>query len=466
MKTLKPLIISGKEVLPLIEGGKGISVSTGQSAGAWAAAGAVGTFSGVYGDFYDENNKLVPLVFSGKTRKERSVELTSHAIKAAISQARIAHDISKGEGVIHMNVLWGITAIEQILCEVLAKTQNLVHGITGGAGMPFKMAEIAARYRVFYYPIISSARAFSLLWRKSYMNFKEWLGGVVYEDPWKAGGHNGISNSENPDIPEDPYPRVLALREIMNSYGLENVPIIMAGGVWFLRDWENWIDNEELGPIVFQLGTRPLLTVESPISKEWKQRLLTLQPEHIISNHFSPTGFYSLAVSNSFIKELQQRSSRQLSYSSEPTDDKTIPFVLNKLSNRTIYLSDEDSKKAHNWINNGFNKIMNSPDSTIMFLDEAKYNEIRTDQVNCAGCLSYCRFANWAENEEFTKLRSPDPRSYCIRKTLFNIAHSGSVEDNLMFAGRYAYLFAQDPFYSNNFIPTVQQLVDRILTGD
>ena len=28
------------------------------------------------------------------------------------------------------------------------------------------------------------------------------------------------------------------------------------------------------------------------------------------------------------------------------------------------------------------------------------------------------------------------------------------------------YKFKQDPFYSNGFVPTVKQLIDRILTGD
>ena len=37
---LKPVLISGKEVLPIVEGGKGISVSNGESSGAWALAGA------------------------------------------------------------------------------------------------------------------------------------------------------------------------------------------------------------------------------------------------------------------------------------------------------------------------------------------------------------------------------------------------------------------------------------------
>ena len=60
MKALKPLKISGREVLPLVEGGKGISVSNGESSGAWALAGGVGTFSGVNADSYDANGKLIP----------------------------------------------------------------------------------------------------------------------------------------------------------------------------------------------------------------------------------------------------------------------------------------------------------------------------------------------------------------------------------------------------------------------
>jgi len=55
VKPLNPLVISGREVLPLVEGGKGISVSNGESSGAWAATGSVGTFSGVNADSYAES---------------------------------------------------------------------------------------------------------------------------------------------------------------------------------------------------------------------------------------------------------------------------------------------------------------------------------------------------------------------------------------------------------------------------
>ena len=39
-------MISGKEVMPLIEGGKGIGVTNGLSSGAWAATGAVAAKAG------------------------------------------------------------------------------------------------------------------------------------------------------------------------------------------------------------------------------------------------------------------------------------------------------------------------------------------------------------------------------------------------------------------------------------
>ena len=60
MKPLNPILISGREVLPLVEGGKGISISNGESSGAWAASGGVGTFSGVNADSYDDARRPDP----------------------------------------------------------------------------------------------------------------------------------------------------------------------------------------------------------------------------------------------------------------------------------------------------------------------------------------------------------------------------------------------------------------------
>jgi NAD(P)H-dependent flavin oxidoreductase YrpB (nitropropane dioxygenase family) len=466
VKPLKPLIVSGREVLPLVEGGKGISVSNGESSGAWAASGGVGTFSGVNADSYDEQGNLIPQEYRGRTRRERHEELVAFAVRGGIHQARIAYEQSNGQGRIHMNVLWEMAASERVLHGVLEGAKGLINGVTCGAGMPYKIAEICANYGVYYYPIVSSARAFRALWKRAYHKFRDWLGGVVYEDPWLAGGHNGLSNSEDPTKPEPPHPRVIELRRFMREEcGLEGTPIFMAGGVWYLREWLDWLDNAEIGPVAFQFGTRPLLTQESPISPAWKQRLLTLDEGDVYLNRFSPTGFYSSAVINPFVEELRGRSERQVAYSSTPVGEHEWSFPVGARG-RTVYLTAADKLRASGWVANGYTEALRTPDSTLVFVTADKANEILTDQINCMGCLSACQFSNWAQNEQGTTGKKADPRSYCIQKTLQKISHSNDTENQLMFAGHNAYRFKNDPFYENGFIPTVKQLVERIQTGN
>ena len=122
----------------------------------------------------------------------------------------------------------------------------------------------------------------------------------------------------------------------MNSVGLNETPIVMAGGVWHLRDWKDWISNKELGPVAFQFGTRPLLTKESPISQIWKDRLLTLNKEDILLHRFSPTNFYSSAGKNSFIRELIDRKKRQLKTSLSKVGEMIVPLKLGKIKHSIL----------------------------------------------------------------------------------------------------------------------------------
>jgi NAD(P)H-dependent flavin oxidoreductase YrpB (nitropropane dioxygenase family) len=464
MFALKPLMISGREVLPLVEGGKGISVSNGESSGAWAAAGGVGTFSGVNADSFDGSNARIPQVYYGRTRRERHEELVAYAIKGAIAQARIAHETSHGQGRIHMNILWEMAAAERILHAVLEGAKGLIHGVTCGAGMPYRIAEICTHYGVHYYPIISSARAFRALWKRAYHRFREGLGAVVYEDPWLAGGHNGLSNAEDPRRPEPALPRLIELRKQLVEFGLPHTPIVMAGGVWRLDEWTDYIDNPDVGPIAFQFGTRPLLTQESPISPGWKKRLVELSKGDVLLHRFSPTGFYSSAVINPFLNELDDRSKRQIPYATAPVGEMTEALAVGARARR-VYVGASDKRHADAWIAAGFTEAMRTPDSTLIFVAPDKATEIHRDQINCMGCLSACLFSNWSQNDEGTTGKKADPRSFCIQKTLQDIAHSGDVDHELMFAGHNAYRFASDPFYANGFIPTVRELVDRLKTG-
>jgi NAD(P)H-dependent flavin oxidoreductase YrpB (nitropropane dioxygenase family) len=467
---ISKIVMGGREVWPLVEGGKGVAATNHLSSGAWAMAGGVGTISAVNADSYDPTGKIIPQIYSALTRRERHEELVEYAIEGAVQQVSRAYEMAstelqRGIGALNINVLWEMGGAPRILHGVLERTKGMVNGVTCGAGMPYKLSEIAAHYGVHYYPIISSARAFRALWKRAYSKAAEWLGAVVYEDPWLAGGHNGLSNAEDPRQPQDPYPRVAELRATMREAGIaDSIPIIMAGGVWRLDEWANWLDNPELGTIVFQFGTRPLLTKESPIPEGWKARLTTLQPGDISLHKFSPTGFYSSAVRNPFLIGLEGRSERQIAFSTTATGDHQ--FLLDVgVGRKNYYVTRDDLLHARGWHGAGFTEALKTPDNTLVFVTATEKAEIRKDQADCMGCLSQCAFSSWSEGETNTTGRLADPRSFCIQKTLQDIVHGGDPEQNLMFGGHSAYRFASDPFYSNGFVPTVKQLVDRILTG-
>jgi NAD(P)H-dependent flavin oxidoreductase YrpB (nitropropane dioxygenase family) len=465
-KGLTPINYNGREVWPLVEGGKGVAATNHASAGAWAAAGGIGTVSAVNADSYDAEGKIIPQIYRALTRRERHEELVQYAIDGAVEQVKRAFEIAGGKGAVNINVLWEMGGAQRVLHGVLERTRGMVAGVTCGAGMPYKLSEIAASYNVNYLPIVSSGRAFRALWKRAYSKAADWLAAVVYEDPWLAGGHNGLSNAEDPLVPQDPYPRVRDLRATMREGGIsDDVPIVMAGGVWYLRDWNDWIDNPELGKIAFQFGTRPLLTKESPIPEEWKNELMKLEEGDILLHRFSPTGFYSSAVRNPFLRNLEARSERQIAYSTEHAGDHIFPRDVG-VKGTNFWVTRNDLLRAREWFGLGFTSALKTPDNTLVFVSEEEKGVIRKDQADCMGCLSQCQFSSWADTETNSTGRLADPRSFCIQKTLQDIAHGGPVHENLMFAGHGAYNFKRDPFYSNGFVPTVKQLVDRILTGD
>ena len=109
----------------------------------------------------------------------------------------------------------------------------------------------------------------------------------------------------------------------------------------------------------------------------------------------------------------------------------------------------------------GYTQPMRTPDDTLIFVAPQNAREIRRDQADCMGCLSHCRFSNWTDHGDHTTGKPADPRSFCIQKTLQEIAHGrgAPLDDQLMFAGHNVYRFREDPFYANGFVPTVKQLV-------
>jgi hypothetical protein len=349
-------------------------------------------------------------------------------------------------------------ACEEILTKILEGAQKCIHGIVCGAGMPYDLGEIASKFGVYYYPIVSSARAFSALFRRSYRERQNFLGGVVYEDPWLAGGHNGLSNAEDPLKSADPYLRIVELREVMDGFGLQAIPIIIAGGVWWLSEWEDYINNRELGLTAFQFGTRAILTEECPVAKAWQPKLMSLKRGDVKLTQLSPTGFYSSAVNNKMLSDLLELQDRQV----KVVENSPLRVVL--ASGGEIGVEADQRENIVSWKEKGFSTAMLTPSDTVVFVTPEQARQILSDQKKCCCCLSSCRFSSWCQHKGSTG-KIPDPRSFCIQKSLQAAAHGGNPDENLVFAGHMAYRFREDPFYENNFIPTTQQLTERIVTG-
>ncbi|MBP5352695.1 MAG: nitronate monooxygenase [Alphaproteobacteria bacterium] len=462
MKSLSKINISGAMVYPLIEGGKGINGTDGKSSGSWAKEGGVGTISMVSPTEIDFSGSIIPEIFHEKIREKRHREMVEYAIKGGISQAQIAHDIAGNNGRIHINMLWEMADSQEVIIRVLEGTKGLIHGVTCGAGLPYNLGAIAAEHNVYYYPIVSSARAMAILWKRSFSHYAHYLGGVVYEDPWLAGGHNGLSNAENPLQPERPYERLVALRKTLTEIGLPDLPIIIAGGVWSLSDWQDYIDNPELGNVAFQFGTRPMITKESPISDAWKRLMLNTKKGDVILQKFSPTGFFSSAIKNQFLSNLMRRKKAEIPYSDSATDELTLLLPISPL--KAVYINPADKAKVEEQRNLGYSMIKETPDSTLVFLTPDEWLDIQKARAECVGCLSQCQFSGWSREKGSTG-KIPDPRTYCIHKTLMSIGHGGDIQNNLAFAGHNVYRFALDPLYAHNHIPSVHELFQAILNG-
>ena len=194
-------------------------------------------------------------------------------------------------------------------------------------------------------------------------------------------------------------------------------------------------------------------------------KIARIEARDVVLNQFSPTGFYSSAVRNNFLKELEERNKRQVKFSLKPEDDMLIELLFGRNGSRSVYITANDYTNVQIWQEQGFDVGMKTPDNTLIFVSQKQAEQIKKDQVACTGCLSACRFSGWKDRDEYTTGRLPDPRTFCMQKTLQNIIRLGNIDWELMFSGHNAFRFATDPFYKNKFIPTIKQLVARILTG-
>ena len=246
--------------------------------------------------------------------------------------------------------------------------------------------------------------------------------------PGSPAATTACRNAEDPLKPEDPYPRVKALRDTMRAEGIsDDVPIIMAGGVWYLArvgrlDRQSRARPDRL-PVrhaaAADRGKPDPAGLEGPAAHARGRR-------HPAAPLLADRLLFSSAVRNPFLRNLEARCERQIALfdawrrASTPCSSTSgvkgknfwvtpqRPAARARLGRRRLHRRAQDARRHGD--------LRHAAEERAM---------IRKDQADCMGCLSHCGFSSWKDHDDYTTGRLADPRSFCIQKTLQDIAHGG-----------------------------------------
>lgn len=271
---LRPLVLGGRELIPVVQGGMGVGVSAGGLAGAVAREGGLGTVSSVdlrrlHPDLMERTAKLP------KTAESRPL-VDAANLEALDREICGARAIAEGQGMIAVNVMRALSEYEAYVRQALASGAD---AIVVGAGLPLDLPELARDHpQVALIPILSDARGVQLLVRK-WMKKGRLPDAIVIEHPRLAGGHLGAARVEDLSDPRFDFEVVIPqVNEFFSREGI-SVPLIAAGGI---RSFEDITRLQRLGAAAVQLGTPFAVTTESDASVAFKRVLAQAKPEDLV----------------------------------------------------------------------------------------------------------------------------------------------------------------------------------------
>lgn len=269
--------------MPIVQGGMGVRLSLSSLAAAVATEGGIGTISSI---------ALGGVDASGKAYEKISRDVLKQEIQRAksLTSGHLAVNI--------MNVLSNAADL------VKTSVQEGIKFIVMGAGLPMKLPYIVEDRDVNLIPIISSARAASLILRTWDQRFNRTANAFILEGPL-AGGHLGFSQDQLDHIDEYSLEKLLppvlqAVKMYEDKYGAK-IPIIVGGGIYDGKDIARMLS---LGASGVQMGTRFVCTEECSVSPEFKQAYIDAKEEDIVIVK-SPVGLLGRAIRNQFLKKLE-----------------------------------------------------------------------------------------------------------------------------------------------------------------
>ena len=269
---LPPLIIRGRRLLPIVQGGMGVGVSAHRLAGTVAAYGAVGTIASV--DLRRHHPDLLDA-----TRHAGKAEVDAANLVALDREIVAARALAAGRGMIAVNVM---RAVSEYAAYVRQSCASGADAIVVGAGLPLDLPDLAADHPdVALIPILSDARGVTLVVKK-WARKGRLPDAIVIEHPRYAGGHLGAAKVEDLADPRFDFENVLpAVREFFRAEGIADgaIPLIPAGGINHPARIRELL---ALGASAVQLGTAFAVTEEGDADIAFKRVLADARPEDIV----------------------------------------------------------------------------------------------------------------------------------------------------------------------------------------
>ncbi len=296
--------------VPVIQGGMGVGISLSGLASAVANMGGVGVISSVA---------------IGLTVNNGSKAYRKNNIEGLRREIRRSRELSSG--VIGVNIMSVITDFSDM---VRTAVEEGIDIIFSGAGLPLDLpGYLINGSKTKIVPIVSSARAATIISKKWIQNYNYIPDAFVVEGP-KAGGHLGFKaeqlGSESNSLESLIADLVQVSNDIEKEYG-RSVPIIAAGGIYTGSDIYDMI---KLGASAVQMGTRFVATEECDASPEFKDAFIKAREEDIMIIK-SPVGMPGRAINNKFLSDMSMGMRRPVSCHFnciKSCDPKTTPYCI------------------------------------------------------------------------------------------------------------------------------------------
>jgi nitronate monooxygenase len=270
---LPPLVIRGRSLLPIVQGGMGVGVSAHRLAGNVARLGALGTIASV--DLRRHHDDLMRV-----TRNSRDAAAIDRANLMALDREIAgAKRIAAGNGMLAVNVMRAVSAYADSVRQACASGAD---AIVMGAGLPLDLPDLTSEYpEVALIPILSDARGIALVVRK-WARKHRMPDAIIIEHPRYAGGHLGAARVEDLTDPRFDFERVIPeARAFFREQGIADgaIPLIAAGGI---STHERVVELLAMGAAGVQLGTAFAVTEECDAAPAFKATLADARPEDIV----------------------------------------------------------------------------------------------------------------------------------------------------------------------------------------